>query len=105
MLYDFIVADMPLPPVWAVLGQNRPKWLSINHLRAKPCLPNQAQSRLFKAIQVIFLSRNSHHSLVTPQRNGGGIKPKLQQSSHWQGGIAAPPKNSGQSGRSALPRW
>jgi hypothetical protein len=45
------------PPVLPILDENQlnqPKCLSMNYLRAKRCFPNQAQSRLIKANQVIF---------------------------------------------------
>jgi hypothetical protein len=45
------------PPVLAIFDENPlnlHKLLPMNHLRAKPSFPDQAQSRLIKVNQVIF---------------------------------------------------
>jgi len=62
-----------------ILAANQLKCLPMNHLHSRRSFlsikANRAQSCLIVLNQGIFLSRRTHHSLVTPKRSDGGITP------------------------------
>ena len=69
--------------ILSLFAANQWKFLTMNHLRAKWSFPGQAQSRLIKANQVIFLSltMNSHP-------NGRGKVVRESRLVNWTAGTA-----------------